>query len=302
VLKLAAEHGIDLSLVRGSGIEGRVTRQDVMRYLEDPAAYTAPPPETAGVVGVPAPAEPAARAEGEGAPADGERVVPLTPARRTIAARMTESHRTVPVAWMAVEADVTQLVALRERVKDAFERENGVRLTYLPFFIQSICGALKEHPALNATFSDAGITLHSKLDLGIAIATDWGLVVPVIRGAGDKSIAGLARELEELGARARDRKLTLDEMRGATLTIDNTGAFGSIISQPIVPVGQVAIITTEAVRHELRPTAEGGPAPRAVMNLCLSFDHRALDGAAAGRFMQNVRTRLEEYRAEQEVY
>ncbi len=302
VLKLAAEHGIDLSLVRGTGIEGRVTRQDVMRYLDNPTAHTVPPLETAGVVGVPSAAAPQVEGPQELVRASpGDEVVPLTPTRRTIAARMLESHRTIPTAWMAVEADVTQLVALRERVKDAFEQAEGVRLTYLPFFIQAISGALKEHPQLNATFSAEGISLHGRLDLGIAIATDWGLVVPVIRNAGDKSIAGLAAELEALGAKARDRKLALEEMRGATLTIDNTGAFGSIISQPIVPVGQVAIITTEAIRRELRPTADGGFAPRSLMNLCLSFDHRALDGAQAGRFMQAVRSLLEAYRADQQV-
>ncbi len=303
VLKLAAEHGIDLSLVRGTGIDGRVTRQDVTRYLENPTTHTVPPPETAGVVGVASAAAPQAEGAEELVRAPpGDEVVPLTPTRRTIAARMLESHRTIPTAWMAVEADVTQLVALRERVKDPFEQAEGVRLTYLPFFIQAISGALKEHPQLNASFSDEGITLHGRLDLGIAIATDWGLVVPVIQDAGDKSIAGLAGELEALGTRARDRKLTLDEMRGATLTIDNTGAFGSIISQPIVPVGQVAIITTEAIRRELRSTVDGGLAPRSVMNLCLSFDHRALDGAQSGRFMQAVRSRLEAYRADQQVH
>lgn len=305
-LKLAAEHGIDLSLVRGTGIEGRVTRQDIMRYLENPAAHTVAPPETAGVVGVtpeaaPHPSETPAQAPSAEAPT-GDQLVPLTPTRRTIATRMTDSHRTIPVAWMAVEADVTQLVALRERVKEAFERAEGVRLTYLPFFIQTVSAALKQYPELNATFSDEGITVHGRLDLGIAIATDWGLVVPVVRDAGDKSIAGLARELEELGAKARDRKLTLEEMRGATFTLDNTGAFGSVISQPIVPVGQVAIVTMEAIRRELRPTADGGFAPRSVTNLCLSFDHRALDGAQAGRFLQAVRARLEGYRADQDVY
>lgn len=317
VVKLAAEHDLDLALVRGTGIDGRVTRQDVMRYIDNPAANTVAPPSHAGVVGVeraaeqaPAPAPPSPRREeGPGERVAEDQVVPLTPTRRTIAARMTESHQTIPAAWMAVEADVTGLVALRARVKDEFAQTEGVKLTYLPFFVQAIVGALKEHPRVNATFSDAGITLHARQHMGIAIATEWGLVVPVIRDAGEKSIAGLAREIDAFAAKARDRKLTIDEMRGATLTVDNTGAFGSVLSQPIVPVGQAAIITTETVRRELRPLALQGESPtgdafgaRSVMHLCISIDHRALDGAEAGAFMRDVRLRLEAYAPDQTVY
>jgi 2-oxoisovalerate dehydrogenase E2 component (dihydrolipoyl transacylase) len=172
----------------------------------------------------------------------------------------------------------------------------------MPFFVQAVVAALKQHPAINASISEAGITRHAALDMGIAVATEWGLVVPVIRSAGDKSIAGLARELHALGARARDRKLTVDEMRGATVTIDNTGAFGSVLSKPIVPAGQVAIVTTEAIRRELRPLAGDAFGPRSVMNLCISFDHRALDGAEAGAFMQAVKANLEAFSAEQPVF
>jgi 2-oxoisovalerate dehydrogenase E2 component (dihydrolipoyl transacylase) len=202
---------------------------------------------------------------------------------------------------MAVEADVSGLVALRERVKADFERQEGVKLTYMPFFVQAIVGALKQHPAVNATFSDEGITLHARQHVGIAVAADFGLVVPVIRDAGDRSIAGLARELDALGEKARTRKLAIEEMRGASFTIDNTGAFGSVLSQPIVPVGQVAIITTEAIRRELRPVGDAFAA-RSLMNLCISIDHRALDGAQAGAFMADVKRRLESYAADQAVY
>lgn len=302
VLKLATERGVDLTLVQGTGIEGRVTRQDVLRYLENPAAHTVPPPAGAGVVGVAPgerPAPSAALAAGEGPESE---LVPLTPTRRTIAAHMLESHRTVPVAWMVVEADVTELALLRDSAKEGFRREEGVALTYLPFFIQAIVGALKQHPALNATFADDGIRIHHRYHMGIAVAAASGLIVPVIRDADRKSIAGLARELEELGATARDRKLTIDDVRGATFTIDNTGAFGSVLSQPIVPPGQAAIITTEAVRRELRVAADGSFAARSVMNLCLSFDHRALDGAQAGQFMQTVKRNLEAIRRDQPVY
>jgi len=292
VLNLASEHNIDLSLVLGTGIDGRVTRQDVQRYLENPAARTVPPAEGAGVVGMPVgtPAEPA------GTRADPQRplgIIPLTATRRTIAAHMLESHRTIPVAWMMVEADVTDLVRLRARVKDEFERREGVKLTYLPFFVEAVVAALKEHPRLNATFADDGIRQHPDVHLGVAVATESGLLVPVLRNAADLSRAGIAHELARLAAKAHERHLTLDEMRNATFTVDNTGAFGSIASQPIVPVGQVAIITTEAIRRELRPAGDDLFGVRSLVNLCISFDHRALDGADAGRFMRTVRENLE---------
>ncbi len=310
VLKLAAEHGIDLALVQGTGIEGRVTRQDVMRYLDNPAAHTVAPSPGEGVVGVapsrPSPgpsrvgAQPVAPAPAETAPDD--ELFPLSPTRRTIAARMLDAHRSVPVAWMVVEADVTELARLRDSAKERFLAGEGVALTYLPFFVQAIAAALKQHPALNATFTDEGVRVHHRLHIGVAVATEAGLIVPVLRDADRKSIAGLARDIADLGARARDRKLTIDDVRGATFTVDNTGAFGSIVSQPIIPPGQAAIITTEAIRRELRVATDGSFAARSVMNLCISFDHRALDGAEAGAFMQSVRRNLEAYRADQPVY
>lgn len=301
VLKLAGEHGIDLALVQGTGIEGRVTRQDVMRYLANPVANTVPPSSEAGVVGA-ASREAIPPTAAPSAPGVGSELVALTPTRRTIAARMLESHRNVPVAWMAVEADVTELVRLREAAKEEFQRTEGVALTFLPFFIQAIVAALKEHPMLNATFTDEGVRVHKSHDIGIAIAANSGLIVPVVRAADGKSVAGLAHELEDLGTRARARKLRIEDVSGATFTIDNTGAFGSVLSQPIVPPGQVAIITTEAIRPEPRVTSDGAIAARSVMNLCLSFDHRALDGAQAGDFMRAVRHNLESLHHDTFVY
>ena len=290
VRRLAAEHGIDLSLVTGSGANGRVTRQDVLRYLEHPAAAeAAPPPSTAAPPTIAPAPQPAA------APAEGERIR-LSATRRAIARHMSEAHATIPLAWMAIEADVSGLVELRRRTRAAFEETHGVRLTYLPFFVRAIAHTLREHPALNASYSEDGVLRHSRLDMGIAVATDSGLLVPVLRAADSKSLAQLAGELLDLGERARARTLTHAELTGATLTIDNTGAFGSLISQPIVPLGQVAIVTTEAIRRELRivPGDDGDAfGPRSVMNLAISFDHRALDGAEAGAFMAALKTRLE---------
>lgn len=232
-----------------------------------------------------------------GGVADRDELVPLTPTRRTIAARMLESQRTVPPAWMMIEADVSGLVALRADAKAAFERQEGIALTYMPYFVEAIVAALKEHPHVNSTYEDRGLVLHRRYDIGVAVAVESGLVVPVVRDADRKSIVGLAHELHALGTKARARRLSVDEMRAPTFTVDNTGSFGSIVSQPIVPPGQAAIITTEAIRRELRVAIDGSFGVRSVMNLCISFDHRALDGAQGGAFMQAVRRRLEAYRA-----
>jgi 2-oxoisovalerate dehydrogenase E2 component (dihydrolipoyl transacylase) len=172
----------------------------------------------------------------------------------------------------------------------------------MPFFVQAVVAALKQHPSLNATFADDGILVHRRYHIGVAVAAPSGLVVPVLHDADRKSVSGLARELDDLGEKARARKLSLDDLRGGTFTIDNTGAFGSIISQPIVPPGQAAIITTEAIRRELRVAADGSFAARSVMNLCISFDHRALDGDHAGLFMRAVREYLEAIAPDQAVY
>jgi 2-oxoisovalerate dehydrogenase E2 component (dihydrolipoyl transacylase) len=300
VLKLAAEHGVALESVEGTGVGGRVTRKDVLRHIEQSDG------------GVPTPARAAQPATPEPSPVVAEaarpvvegkvEVVKLTPTRRSIARHMDESNRTIPSVWMVVEADVTSLVALRERHKEEFQRTEGVNLTYFPLFVQAIVAALKQNPMLNASYADGGVHIHHRYDVGIAVAAESGLVVPVVREADRKSVAGLAREIEELSRKARERRLTVQEMQGATFTIDNTGAFGSVISKPLIPVGQVAIITTELVRRELRVNADGSFGGRSVMNLCVSFDHRALDGAEAGTFMRAVKDNLEAYRPDQPLY
>ena len=294
VLKLATEHGVDLAQVPGSGANGRVTRKDVLRYLEHPPAAGAAPATPAVTPAAPPPvATPSPpRSAGE------SELVPLSATRRAIARHMAEAHATIPLAWMAIEADVSGLVELRRSACAAFEEAHGVRLSYMPFFVRAIVQTLQQHPALNASYAEDGVLRHARLDMGIAVATDSGLLVPVLRSADSKSLPQLARELEDLAERARARTLAHDELVGGTLTIDNTGAFGSLISQPIVPLGQAAIVTTEAIRRELRllPGAAGeGDAfgPRSVMHLAISFDHRALDGAEVGEFMAALKARLE---------
>ena len=302
VLKLAREQGVDLAAVAGTGRGGRVTRKDVLRYLEHPqavAAATPAAPAPAPAAEAPAASPPGAAAAPARSPAETQgELVRLSATRRAVARHMTESHATIPLAWMAVEADVTGLVALRSAARDAFEQAHGVRLTFMPFFVQAIARSLGEHPELNSTYTADGLLRHVRLDLGIAVATDTGLLVPVLRDANRQGLPELGRAIEDLATRARDRTLTHEEMQGATLTVDNTGAFGSLISQPIVPVGQVAIVTTEAIRRELRVVGDADSdafAPRSVMHLAISFDHRALDGAEVGAFMADLTAHLEAY-------
>ncbi|MEK7815064.1 MAG: dihydrolipoamide acetyltransferase family protein [Chloroflexota bacterium] len=279
VRRLAQEHGIDLAQVPGTGQGGRITREDVLRYLEaPPAPVVAPAPAPPPIPG------PAARPE--------EEYVPLTPVRRMIAEAMVRSASQIPHAWSTVEADVTGLVALRARIRASFEEREGVELTYLPFMIKAVVDSLKEHPTLNATWGGDKIILKKRINLGIAVAAPHGLVVPVIHNADLVSIAGLARAARDLITRARQNKLVLADVQGGTFTLNNTGALGSIVSQPIINYPQAAILTTEAIQKRA-VVRDDAIAIRSMMNLCLSFDHRINDGAAVSAFLQAVRRRLE---------
>jgi 2-oxoisovalerate dehydrogenase E2 component (dihydrolipoyl transacylase) len=275
VRKLAADLGVDLAAVTGTGPGGRILEEDV-RAATPVAEGPSPPP-----------AAPAATGEDES--------VPLTAVRKTIAQRMSDSALNTPVAWLVVEADVTGLVALRNARKEEFAAAQGTGLTYLPFAAHAVCGALAEHPYLNASWAGDHIVLKKHINLGIAAATERGLVVPVIPGADRLSVTGLALAISALGEKARDNKLQLTDVQGGTFTLDNTGAFGSIISQPIINTGQAAIISLEAVRRHPVAVADDAIAVRSIVNLCLSFDHRILDGHQAGAFLQTVRSRLEAF-------
>lgn len=274
VRKLAREHGIDLRQIRGTGLGGRVTREDVEAYLRHhPAASTT-------------------GADSSGPAAAGDEHLVLTPMRRAIAQRMAQSAREIPHAWLMLEADVTRLVRLREEVREAFRRAEGVELTYLPFVIRSTVEALREVPIVNSTWSDGEIVVKRAINLGIAVALDDGLVVPVLREADQRSVTGLAHALADLIGRARSGKLTVADVEGGTFTLNNTGAFGSIASQPIINYPQAAILNMEAIVK--RPVViDDAIAIRSLVNLCLSFDHRVMDGLTAGRFLQSVKRRLE---------
>jgi 2-oxoisovalerate dehydrogenase E2 component (dihydrolipoyl transacylase) len=292
VRRLAREHHVDLAGVRGSGAGGRVTAGDVLAAAsQGPAAAVA-----AAVASAPEPrgsvAAPVQRAAAVQPVVPGE-VMPLSRARKIIAQRMLESKQTAPHAWTMVEVDATNVWNWRGREKDRFARDNGVPLTLLPFFIRAVVEALREYPLMNARFTEEGILVHKSANVGIAIALDGNLIVPVIRDAQNLTIGGLAVAAGSLISRARAGKLGPDELTGGTFTVNNTGANGSILSAPIINGGQAGIVTMEAVVK--RPVVLRGDAIaiRSMMNVCLSLDHRVIDGSVASGFLVDLKRRLE---------
>ena len=281
VQRLAEEHGVDLSKVSGTGIGGRVTRKDVQGYIATLGTREAP--EAAAGIG------------------PEEERVPLTPVRRMIAANMVKSASQIPQAWSAVEVDVTNLVQLRESLKDEFQRREGVNLTYLAFVVTAVAESLKENPLLNSSWGDDAIIIKRRINIGVAVAAPDGLVVPVIHDADTLGIAALAKTVDDLTGRARQGKLTLEDVQGGTFTINNTGVFGSVVSRALVNYPQAAIMTTEAIVK--RPVVVNDAIDiRSVMNLGLTFDHRIMDGAEASAFINAVKGRLEAVGPDAEVY
>ncbi|HEY4025129.1 MAG TPA: dihydrolipoamide acetyltransferase family protein [Candidatus Dormibacteraeota bacterium] len=295
VRRLAEENGIDPTGIAGSGDGGRVTRDDVLAFLarrETPPAAAAAPPAAAPPATAPAP--PAPRREAPAVDGAREELVRLSAMRRSIAEHMTRSLATSPHAWTLQEIDVTELVRYREAEKDGFRQRHGVPLTYLPFVTQVLCDALREFPFLNSSWTDEGIVLKRYVNLGIAVAIPDGLIVPVVRGAERLGFTDLVRAINDLVERARGRQLKPDDVAGGTFTLNNTGATGSIASQPIINQPQAAILTTESIVR--RPVVIGdGIAIRHMMNMCLSFDHRIIDGMTAGGFLTFIRQRLESW-------
>ena len=277
VRRLAEEHAVDLSIITGSGIGGRVTRKDVENLIAQSQAGQA----TENTV------SPAA----ESVDRDEERV-PLTPVRRLIAGNMVKSASLIPQAWTIVEVDVTDLVHLRESIKEDFQRDEGINITYLAFVVQAVAAALKENPLLNSSWGEDAIILKRRTNIGIAVAAPNGLVVPVIHDADALTISGLAKAIDELTNRGRQGTLKLGDVQGGTFTVNNTGALGSVASQPLVNYPQAAILTTEAIVK--RPVMiNDAIAIRSIMNICLVFDHRIMDGAEASAFINAVKSRLE---------
>lgn len=349
VQRLAAEHGIDLNLVAGTGMGGRITRKDVLNAVEKggaaassasfaspashaPASVASASPTsgspasasfasgsaaaapTAQPLSMPAAAqanpsaadaEPSARlprveVEGKSSPGR-EYYIDVTPIRKTIAKNMRQSVSEIPHAWTMVEVDITNLVELRNKWKHEFQKEEGINLTYMPFVVHAVVGALKEFPIMNSVWADDKIIVKRDINISLAVGTEDSVLTPVIRNADQKSIVGLAHEIHDLAKRTRENKLKLSDMQGGTFTINNTGTFGSVQSVPIINYPQAAILTFEAIVK--RPLVINDMIGiRSMVNLCLSFDHRILDGVICGKFHQRVKANLESYNVNTKLY
>jgi 2-oxoisovalerate dehydrogenase E2 component (dihydrolipoyl transacylase) len=297
VLMLAEEQNVDLSQVRGSGLGGRVTKRDVRQYLE--SQQRPEQPEAARPAGgqgqapaAPAPQSPAAA---------GDEVVPLSRMRRLIAENMTRSKTTIPHAWQTQEADMSGVVANRSANKAEFQRREGFSLTYLPYVIAATVSSLREHPEVNSTFNENELIIHSAINLGVSVGFEDSLLVPVVRNADGLSLAGIARAVNDLAGRARNKQLKADELQGATFTVNNSGTFGTLFSYSVINPGQAGILTMEAIVD--RPMAVNGMIGiKPMMYLCFSFDHRILDGLQGARFLTSCRKWLESVNEETPIY
>ncbi len=292
VRALVEQHGIsdaEMERIGGSGIGGRVSKKDVEEHVA-----TRSRPGRAENGGRDQTTVPAATAPGQASP--------LSPMRRAIAANMTKSKQTIPHAWTVAEVDMTKVVAFRKQVRASFKEREGLDLTYVPIIVKAVVEGLKAVPILNASWSDAGVIQHRDINIGIAVSVDDGLIVPVIRHADQLSISGLARATDDLARRARAGKLNLDDVQGATFTVNNPGTFGTILSYSIIAPPQAGILAMDAIVK--RPVVIEGDAIaiRSMMNLCLSFDHRVLDGVSAARFLQGVRHWLEGFSEQVPLY
>jgi len=295
VRKIAAEHGIEIAGLQGSGIAGRVTKRDIMQVIES-GAPAAPsrlaPPSMHAPAGV----------EQHGPlpePWAGDVVEPMSRIRALTAEHMSLSRRTNAHVTSFFEIDLTRVARIRAKLRADFEKQSGEKLTYLPFILTAVTGALKQFPILNAAVAGSNIIYRKQYNLGIAVALDWGLIVPVIKRADELSLVGLTRQLNDLANRARAKKLRPEEVQDATFTITNPGVFGSLMGTPIIPVPTTAILGIGAI--EKRPKVLTGPdgedtiAVRTCAYFSLSFDHRVIDGAVADQFLATVKKALESY-------
>ena len=293
VRKLARELGVDLASVSGTGVGGRVRREDIEAAAAAARAAVAAPAASA------APAAPAAPATAvrEPSPLRGT-TEKMSRLRQTIARRMVESLQTAAQLTTVIEVDVTKVAAVRARSKDAFLAKHGTKLTFLPFFVKAATEALAYHPKINATINDKEVTYFDYEHVGIAVDTPRGLLVPVIKNAGDKDIAGIAASINDLAARTRDSKIGPDELSGSTFTITNTGSGGALFDTPVLNIPETAImgVGTIVKRPVVMKGADGADviAIRSMVYLSLSYDHRLVDGADASRFLMDVKKRLEE--------
>ncbi len=325
VRTLADEHGIDLDQVPGSGLGGRIRRKDVLAYLANPqqaqsgqgtatsARSKGADPSEEGAEAVQAPLRSTGlhltgnttvrpKSDQAAAAAErGEELIDVSPVRATIASRMRQSVSEIPHAWTMIEVDVTNLVTLRNKLKDEFMRKEGVNLTYLAFLIKAVVNAIKDYPIMNSVWAVDKIIVKKDINISLAVGTEDAVYMPVIKKADQMNVAGLAKEIDQLTKRARAATLRPDDVQGGTFTVNNTGAFGSILSQPIINYPQACNFTFESIVK--KPVViDDMIAVRSMVNLCLSLDHRILDGVICGRFLQRVKENLEAFDTNTKLY
>ena len=291
VFKLASQHNIDLTLVHGSGFEGRVTKKDILKAIEN-GTSDAPATNSLSIE---------SNNETTGKTNNSETnnnetssSIPVNGVRKAIAQNMVNSVTEIPHAWMMIEVDATNLVNTRNYYKHSFKQKEGYNLTFFAFFVKAVADALKAYPLLNSSWQGNEIVLHKDINISIAVADGDKLYVPVIKHADEKSIKGIAREINELAQKARNKSLTNEDMQGGTFTVNNTGTFGSVSSMGIINHPQAAILQVESIVK--KPVVINDMiAIRNMVNLCISIDHRILDGLQTGQFMNHIKNRIEQY-------
>ncbi len=293
VRKIARDNNVDLAQVSGTGLGGRITKQDIMAFIERPAPAAAAPASS------PAASRPAASAPAPSPAAYPGDLVPMTKMRKIIAERMIESRRTSAHVHCMFEVDITKIVGIRNKNKNSFEQRNGARLTFMPFFVRGTIIALQQFPIINASMEGENIRYHRHVNVGIAVALDWGLIVPVLKNADELNFLGLQRGITDLGERARSKKLKPEEVEGSTFTITNPGQFGAVFGLPIINQPNSAILGVGGItKTPLVVTDRDGNdsiAIRSVVHLTLGYDHRIIDGAVADQFMAVLKKTLENW-------
>jgi pyruvate dehydrogenase E2 component (dihydrolipoamide acetyltransferase) len=293
VRRLARDNNVDLGQVQGTGMGGRITKQDIMAFIDKQGTAASAPPSSAASAPAPSPSRPSAPV-----PIPGE-VVPMSQMRKIISQRMIESRRTSAHVHNLFEVDMTRIVNLRNKLKNGFEQRYGVRLTFMPFFVRAAIIALQQFPILNASVENDSLHYHQHINMGIAVALDWGLIVPVLKNSEEKNFLGLQRGITDLGERSRTKKLTPDEVQGSTFTITNPGTFGAVFGLPIINQPNVAIMGVGGIAKApvVVTDSQGNDsiAIRSLVHLTLGYDHRVIDGAVADQFMSLVKKTLENW-------
>jgi pyruvate dehydrogenase E2 component (dihydrolipoamide acetyltransferase) len=302
VRKIAREHNVNLSQLSGTGMGGRITKQDIMAFLERPdTAVPASAPAGARAATASAPASSPRPAPTSAASIPGD-LVPMTQMRKIIAQRMIESRRTSAHVHCMFEVDITRIVQIRNKTKSAFEQRHGARLTFMPFFVRAVIIGLQQFPIVNASIEGENIRYHRHVNVGIAVALDWGLIVPVLKNADELNFLGLQRGISDLGERSRSKKLKPDEVEGSTFTVTNPGQFGAVFGLPIINQPNSAILGVGGITKVplVVSDSDGNDsiAIRSVVHLTLGYDHRLIDGAVADQFMAFVKKTLENWSEE----